>query len=773
MKQENWTLASFLKIEAQYLNFSFNVTHSLLERNMKAWVLSCLIWALFLLNTCPAASDAVQNDLIIQENKKAGASDWWYDADGREADGPVGFSTQFSVRPGDTLHFKLATVFKSLQVRVLRLGYYGGRGARQIDSFSLHSDTGHSQPECHFDPTWRLVDCSNWRVTFTWTVPEDSVSGVFVAVTSTRYINGTMLHGNYMPFVVRQPPKAPGTALLFKTSEYTWAAYNKFGRWNLYRGNGTFTFESRAKKVSLNRPFTNRLPKMQGGQHQNFLFGTEFPMLFWLEQHGYDVSYASCHDVEQLYESRQLATRGYQVLLSVGHDEYYTSKLRKAYEFAREKGIHLAFLSGNELFWQVRTEHFRTSGSSTENALVRPVASNPEGRAEEPRIIVCHKETIDGGFPVKRSDSSRRDARRFNPFEHNKRYHEHEEEAELQWTGTYVDSRHRAANPQNSLSGQLFMVNGFRSDAMRVPPEFNRLRLWRSTTFFNTSRTHETFQGLLGYEIDMYSEDCYRPHGLITLSSTTLNVTGMLMEDFGASYKGSGVVTHKLSLYRYSPLVPRGRNIPVKTALVFGAGTIQWAWALSSFHDGDRPKADRDLQQATMNMFADMGVLPASLVFDATFPPLVMPRPSSDTKPPRSSISSPASGSAVALPYSEDASVMIEGSAEDFSQDGDGQVALVEISFDGGVSWHVAEGRERWRFRLSLFRAPSCSGSKPTSFVYQADSKQAKKSEFLIVMSRAVDDSGWMEETSMKKARRTSSNSHTTQNVISFQVIFS
>lgn len=718
------------------------------------------------------SNDLATSDVIVNENKKIGAKDWFYKCDGRETNGPVGFSTRFSVQPGDTLQFKVATEYKLLQVRILRLGFYGGSGARQIDNFNLQSDKGHSQPECLFDPIWRLVDCSNWRVTFTWTVPEDSVSGIFVALTNTYYKNGTILYGNYIPFVVRQPPTMPGSAMLFKTSEYTWAAYNKFGRWNLYRGNNTFTFDSRAKKVSFNRPYTNRLPKMQGGQHQNFLFGTEFPMLFWLEQHGYDVSYASCHDVEQLYETRKLGTRGYRVLLSVGHDEYYTSKLRKAFEFAREKGVHLAFLSGNEIFWQVRTEQHFLRPNEQGPKLKEGKKIHTDSRTEESRIIVCHKETIDGGKQGNGKDFDRHEIKRYNPFEYNKRYHEREEEIDRQWTGTYVDSRHRIANPQHSLTGQLFMVNGFRSDAMNIPSEYNNLRLWRSTTFYNSSRTHKTFHGFLGYEIDVYSEDCYRPNGLITFSSTTLNVTGMLVEDFGASYKGSGVVTHRLSLYRYVPLVPRGRGIPVKTSLVFGAGTIQWAWALSSFHDGDQAPVDRDIQQATLNLFADMGVLPGKLVFDAAYPPLMLPRTSSDTKLPRSIILNPTMGSVIKLSHTEDATLLIEGIATDFSEDGDGQVALVEVSFDGGVTWHVAEGRERWHYRLSLFQAPSCLGSKSHLFSFQKYSQQPKNSEFVIVLSRAVDDSGWIEEVNMKKIRRATNNSIIASNMVSFQVFF-
>ena len=58
-----------------------------------------------------------------------------------------------------------------------------------------------------------------------------------------------------------------------------------------------------------------------------------------------------------------------------------------------------------------------------------------------------------------------------------------------------------------------------------------------------------------------------------------------------------------MSLYR----APSG-------ALVFGAGTVQWSWGFDPNHDGDWPdNPDVNMQQATVNLFADMGVQPATL----------------------------------------------------------------------------------------------------------------------------------------------------------------
>ncbi len=96
------------------------------------------------------------------------------------------------------------------------------------------------------------------------------------------------------------------------------------------------------------------------------------------------------------------------------------------------------------------------------------------------------------------------------------------------------------------------------------------------------------------------------------------------------------------------------------------------------------------MQQATVNLFADMGVQPATLRQG-----LVAASASTDTTPPTSTIASPTAGSKLAVA----SAVTISGSASD----GGGVVGGVEISVDGGNSWRpprsalpgVTSGRRR------------------------------------------------------------------------------
>ena len=149
-------------------------------------------------------------------------------------------------------------------------------------------------------------------------------------------------------------------------------------------------------------------------------------------------------------------------------------------------------------------------------------------------------------------------------------------------------------------------------------------------------------------------------------------------------------------------------------ALIFGAGTINWSWGLNSNHDNpfgfSNPQPDISMEQATVNLFADMGVQPASIQSG-----LLPATASTDTTPPTSVILSPAPGATV----TSGGSVTVSGTASD---SGGGVVGGVEVSIDGGTTWHPAVGRSSWSYSWT----PSAVGSAS-------------------IRSRAVDDSGNLE----------------------------
>ena len=73
-------------------------------------------------------------------------------------------------------------------------------------------------------------------------------------------------------------------------------------------------------------------------------------------------------DVDRLDATgKGLQLTNQKVYISCGHDEYWSGGQRVNVEAARAAGVHLAFWSGNEVFWKTRYESstVTTDGSPT------------------------------------------------------------------------------------------------------------------------------------------------------------------------------------------------------------------------------------------------------------------------------------------------------------------------------------------------------------------------------------------------------------------------
>jgi hypothetical protein len=137
---------------------------------------------------------------------------------------------------------------------------------------------------------------------------------------------------------------------LFQCSELTWTAYNRWPTdYSIYTPHdGRATTASPSGTVSFDRPYAlfqhpvNR-HKKSGGSGE--FLPWEFPLSFWMEQHGYDVSYISNIDTHADPKGL-LRTKGF---ISVGHDEYWSEDMYHNVMKARDEGVSLAFLSANSV----------------------------------------------------------------------------------------------------------------------------------------------------------------------------------------------------------------------------------------------------------------------------------------------------------------------------------------------------------------------------------------------------------------------------------------
>lgn len=654
----------------------------------------------------PAASavDACRapaNKLVAENCKPGNPREEW---DVYNAGDPTiqGFASQASVNLGERIDFKVKTHSPKYRIDIYRTGWYGGRGARLMQSIRPSVPIPQAQPECRIHNQTRLVDCGGWTVSASWTVPSDAVSGVYIArlvreddePTSWRseetdqapiekpaalpHAYGAVGLGklrdqlkekraSHIVFVVRDD--ASRSAILVQTSDLSWAAFNRYGGSSLYGswpettgggGNNGLGWDlpSRAFMVSLNRPNLNR-----NGFLQDQYFNSEYPLVRWLERNGYDVSYFSGLDTDR----RGASLKNHKVFMTAGHDAFWTPGQRRNIEAARDAGVHLAFLSGTTGMWRARWE-----------------PSN-DGTKTPDRTLVSYKETHAEG----KLDSIKDD-----------------------WTGSWRDSRvfnPIGAKPENAVVGTLHTVGGLRNDPLIVSAEFASRRFWRNTSVAALKAGEQTIlgKGILGYEWDQDVDNGARPAGLIHLSETKMQNVPYL-QDLGTLYD-SGTATHSMTLYRAS-----------SGALVFSAGTSQYSWGLDGLHNhwttgGTRlrpwPAGEVSaLQQATVNLLADMDVQPSSLQ-----PGLSPARASQDKSGPIARVEFPASGTQVTGPLT------IRGTAEDV--DG-GVVGAVEVSTDGGRTWHRADGTSTWSYQWT----PDGSSAPFT------------------IKTRAVDDSGNLRE---------------------------
>jgi hypothetical protein len=201
---------------------------------------------------------------VACENTKPGdpPSDWQIDGAGDSS--IQGFATSMSVNVGGTIDFKIKTPASSYHIDVLRLGYYGGDGARLIASnIQPSASLPQSQPNCTTTSSTGLVECGNWKVSASWTVPTTAVSGLYVAHL-VRNDNGDE---SQILFVVRDD--SSHSDIVLKTSDTTWQAYNEYGGNSLYSctvscPSGNPGGYKAAYAVSYNRPFDGTLPRDGG-----------------------------------------------------------------------------------------------------------------------------------------------------------------------------------------------------------------------------------------------------------------------------------------------------------------------------------------------------------------------------------------------------------------------------------------------------------------------------------------------------------------------------
>ncbi len=127
--------------------------------------------------------DAPANE-IVAENCLPGTAASVWDVSGAGDSSIQGFATDISVDQGQTVQFKVDTPSPDYRLDIYRLGYYGGAGARLVATVQPSAALPQVQPAClETDGTTNdnLIDCGNWGVSASWSVPAGAASGIYIA----------------------------------------------------------------------------------------------------------------------------------------------------------------------------------------------------------------------------------------------------------------------------------------------------------------------------------------------------------------------------------------------------------------------------------------------------------------------------------------------------------------------------------------------------------------------------------------------------------------
>lgn len=244
-----------------------------------------------------------------------------------------GYPGDISYAPGDEAAFHISTTSPVYDIEIARLGV-----ERKIvfEKKKIEGGLEFAVPEK------AAAEGCGWPVAYRMKIPGDWQTGYYearlkISDTGGRFSqwNTRTAEGGFF-FVVRPKQPAKNAKILFQLATNTYNAYNNWGGSSLYGFHGRSNLQGH--QVSYLRP--------SRGQFSRW----ELPFVEWAEAGGFALDYCTNLDLEL----RPEIVKGYRLILSVGHDEYWSAPMRDTVENHIAAGGNVAFFSGNTCCWQVR-----------------------------------------------------------------------------------------------------------------------------------------------------------------------------------------------------------------------------------------------------------------------------------------------------------------------------------------------------------------------------------------------------------------------------------
>ncbi|MEU3397577.1 N,N-dimethylformamidase beta subunit family domain-containing protein [Streptomyces filamentosus] len=245
-----------------------------------------------------------------------------------------GYAARPSVRAGEVVRLHISVTAPRFHVDFYRWG--------AEPQHAGHVEwPGRAASPGNFDEDWQ------WPA-YEFLVPPEWRSGVYVAVLSTERGSGIPpLDAREARILLVVTPSAPsGRRILYKIPTFTYQAYNTAGGGSLYS----------AAQVTTRRPGggvggpVKGLPDAYDPSSPRQTFAHwDAPFIAWMERNRIEADY--CTDLD-LHEGLFLHD-GYRLLVAAGHDEYWSTDLRRHVTAFRDAGGHIANFGANTCWWRV------------------------------------------------------------------------------------------------------------------------------------------------------------------------------------------------------------------------------------------------------------------------------------------------------------------------------------------------------------------------------------------------------------------------------------
>jgi hypothetical protein len=278
-----------------------------------------------------------------------------------------GYADRQSYQAGDVIEMRCSSRAPSVTASVARVGH------ERVEVWRAEGIVIGEHPY----PDDAYASGCGWPVAFTIDVDPGWSSGFYEVSLHAAGEDGEAATSEAF-FVVRPSARSSADGILVLATN-TYNAYNQWGGKCMYSGATKLSFDRPLERGYLRRPawpdevaYDGRVlsltdePDEEHLQMQEYLAEFDYPLwcasggwhtwerrfVRWAEGAGMTLDFAVNSDLQFHPE----VLDGQRLMLSVGHDEYWSAGMRDRADAFVEAGGSWAIFSGNTCFWQVRYE---------------------------------------------------------------------------------------------------------------------------------------------------------------------------------------------------------------------------------------------------------------------------------------------------------------------------------------------------------------------------------------------------------------------------------